>query len=172
LYELEPWRHLAAEQPTRMAILKTFTEKLKSLRGGMEVTKLAKERGISPPTIYKAEGGEQNVKWQTIEEIYGDFCKTDYEFMDLLMLWALGQTDRKLDISKARESMQAMVMNEEQARSKESEALLREIELMPLPEQRELLTFARHFRRSQHTRKMAAVWVESSDGWIRDMGGL
>lgn len=152
-----------------MAILKAFTEKLKSLRGSLEVTRLAKEKGTSVPTIYKAEGGEQNVKWQTIEDIYGDLCKSDYEFMDLLMLWALGQTDRKLDISQARESMMAMAVKEEQARSKEAEALLKEAEMMSVPEQREFLTFAKHFRRSQHTRRMAAVWVESSDEWIREM---
>ncbi len=155
--------------PVAMAILKAFTDKLKSLRGGREVAAVAKERGSSPPTIYKAEGGEQNVKWQTIEEIYGDYCQTDSEFADLLMLWALGQTDRKLHLSMARDAMTAMALHEEQQRSQEEDAMLREMQLMPPASQQALLVFARHFRRSEHTRRIAQVWVESTEGWIKDM---
>ncbi len=152
-----------------MPILNAFTDRLKALRGDKEVTTLANERGTSQPTIYKAEGGGQSVKWSTIEQIYGALCETDEDFAELLMLWALCQTDRKLSISGAREALHEAILRDEHDHTREAEAMLTEMKLMPLSEQQELITFTRHFRRSGHTRRIARVWVESVDSWLEEM---
>lgn len=142
-----------------MANKQTFSERLKKLRGNIEATELARMRGVAIPTIYKAEGGERNVKWQTIEAIYGEFCKSPYELADLLMMWALTQTESKITPPQARESMCAVMEESDRANSEQGEAMLREMELMPPSEQRELVEFARKFRKSAPTRQMTKAWM-------------
>lgn len=144
-----------------MAVKSSFVERLKKLRGPLDVASLAKLRGVSMPTIYKAESGERNVKWQTIEAIYGDFCQSPSELGNLLMLWALSQTDREISMEQTAESMGEMLSENARVILKESKALLREFEQMSPLEQREMVQFAHKFRKSQPTRDMVRAWMKA-----------
>lgn len=148
----------------------SFSNRLKELRGAIPIKDLAKQTGLSPTALYKAEGGEDSVSWKTIETAYGDLCIHPAQYEELLMLWAMTQSERPVALYKAREALTSVMEEEAEMISKESAAVLREMELMNQPEQRLFTTFARHFRQSEHTRKITEVWMECSDGWIREMG--
>lgn len=143
--------------------------RLKALRGDKEVAPLARERGVSPPTIYKAESGKRGLKWPTLEAIYGDLCHRDQDIMELLMLWALSQTERQLLPPPAREALTAMVAHTTAERDLHGAAVLREMKLMSTAEQAAFARFAAHYRKNESTRRMAEVWVDSAEEWARQI---
>lgn len=147
-----------------MPLKQSFTDRLKQLRGDMDVTDLARQRGVSPPTIYKAEGGERNVKWQTIEAIYGEFCNTTEELTDLLILWALTQSASGTTLLHAQNSLKAAVEEIQKVTSTQADLMRREMEGMEANDQRELVEFARRFRQSEATREMARAWMKAVKG--------
>lgn len=148
----------------------SFSNRLKDLRGMIPIKDLAKKAGLSATALYKAEGGEDSVSWKTIEAAYGDLCKHPAQYEELLMLWALTQSDRPVALYAAREALKSVMREEAQVISKESAAVMRELERMSVPDQRLFTAFAKHFRQSEHTRRLAEVWMECSEGWAREMG--
>ncbi len=148
----------------------SFSNRLKELRGSTPIKDLATSAGLSATALYKAEGGECSVAWKTIEAGYGDLCKYPAQYEELLMLWAMTQSDRPVALYAAREALTSVLKEEAETITKESAVVLREMEMMTVPDQRLFTMFSKHFRQSEHTRRMAQVWVESSEEWIREMG--
>jgi hypothetical protein len=160
----------APPRPISMNAKESFSNRLKQLRGSIPIKDLAANAGLSATALYKAEGGEDTVQWKTIEAAYGDLCKYPAQYEEILMLWAMTQSERPVALYAAREALTSVLRDEGEMISKENAAVLREMEMMTVPDQRLFVTFAGHFRRSEHTRKMAEVWVDSSEEWIREMG--
>lgn len=152
-----------------MQAKESFSNRLKELRGAIAIKDLAKQTAISPTALYKAEGGQESVSWKTIETAYGDLCKFPDQYEQLLMLWAMTQSERPVSLYRAREALTNVMREEAQLISKENASVIREMELMNQPDQRLFTQFARHFRISEHTRKITQVWMECSDGWLEQM---
>ncbi len=129
-------------------------------RAGLTVAELAGRSGLAESAVYKAERGARKVFWSTLARAYDPLCLTAYERSDLLMTWALAQSDSPPGHYEARQSLDAALLQDAAARTQDSTAILQEIAQMTGDEQRALAAFARVFRQSALARKIAAALVE------------
>jgi transcriptional regulator with XRE-family HTH domain len=145
-----------------MPASKLFAKRLKELREREDLTvpELADASGLAASVIYKAEDANRTtVRWSTVESAYRKLCRTPFEYSDLLMLWALAQAQHPPGLDAARQSLEAMIVQEKEAFTTEAAAMLREMNLMSLDQQRALVEFAKAFRRYPIARAIAAVLV-------------
>lgn len=152
-----------------MHVKELFSNRLKDLRGKISIKDLATQAGLSPTALYKAEGGEDSVMWKTIEAAYGDLCKHPAQYEELLMLWAMTQSERQVSLYKAQEALTSVMEEAAIVMSKENAAVFSQMALMSAPDQRIFTAFAKHFRMSEHTRKIAVTWMECSAAWAKEM---
>jgi transcriptional regulator with XRE-family HTH domain len=138
-----------------------FSQRLKQLRGPkLSVAELARRTGVAESALYKAEGGELTVSWKTVEKAYGDLCLSAEIYQDLLMAWAMTQSERPVALYAAKEAMTRVMEDQAQTLTTEGLAMQQQMELLAPTDQRTLVEFARHFRRSENTRQMARIWLE------------
>lgn len=145
----------------RMPDRTSLTDFLKRLRGDRPVSALAKERQVGVSTIYKAEEGIESVKWPTIELVYGDLCKDEDQYLELLMLWAISQSTREVSVFRAREKATRLRDEANSEIEQEVELLGRSLLGLSPDERKLLIDYAARFRASKPTRDAAAAWVEA-----------
>ncbi|RYD49329.1 MAG: hypothetical protein EOP85_01840 [Verrucomicrobiaceae bacterium] len=154
-----------------MSAKEALSNSLKRIRGSIAVKDLAKRVGLGHTSIYKAEDPNlESPLWKTIETAYGDLCSSPDEYINLLMTWAIAQSERPVAAMAARVVMDSVVRDEAHNFTSEHNSILREMELMPPADQRRFANFAKHYRRSENTRRMCDVWMESSEEWMRELG--
>ena len=142
-----------------------FSSRLKNLRGCITIKDLAGKSGLSPTALYKAESGEDSVSRKTIEAGYGDLCKNPAQYEELLTLWAMTQSERPVALYRARQALSSVMEQEAKTLSSEKSEVITQMEMMDQSAQRIFTQFSKHFRLSEHTRKMATCWMECTETW-------
>jgi hypothetical protein len=140
-----------------------LAQRLKTLREreGLSVAALSARSGLAESAIYKAEGGVRDISWRTVHVGYDEpFCRTPQESAELLMLWALAHTRRPPGSPPAVAWLHGIAARDGQTCTPAMEAVMREMEQMPLAQQTALADFARAFRTRPAARKIAAVLAE------------
>jgi len=126
------------------------------------VEQLAKARGVSASSIYKAEQTPK-VLWKTVENAYGGLFPNPQEHLETLVLWALEQTQRKVDFPVALRTA-TLILSEEQSIIKGDALALETLISQLTPVDSEcLLRFARLFRSSEPARMMVRAWLAAVD---------
>jgi len=151
---------LSGNLPEEMAEKVTFSNRLKQLRNDISVKDLAKNAGVAPATLYNAEA-DLVVTWNTIERAYGPLCKTEEGYAELLMLWAMTQSKKRMGLYRAQEAMTAVLNDSAKATDEVSERVLEQVKSMDGRSQDDFAKFAVLYRTSPPTRQMAAAWMES-----------
>ena len=141
-----------------------LSKRLRALRGTMEVNELSQKTGVGRAAIYKAESGDP-VRWSTLEAAYGQLCKRDEDYMDLLMLWAMQQSGRQVSLGAATEAMRKVREEASDSLEKWASRVARATEGMTPPEQQVFLEFATLFRKDAAVRRMIEAYLESSRKW-------
>ena len=141
-----------------------LSRRLRELRGKLEVKDLVRTSGVGHAAIYKAESGEP-VRWSTIEEAYGPLCKSEAQYTDLLMLWALAQSRRQVKLMGATESMRALREETQGNLTADSDLLARIFEGMTPPDRKLFLDFAAMYRQQEPVRRMIHAFVEGASKW-------
>ena len=144
------------------ALLACRLKKLRE-RAELSVTQLSIRSGLAESAIYKAEQGSRTVRWRSIATAYECLCETPRERLDLLLAWALDQSDMPLQEDEARAQLDALLQESGRARSAETVAMIDELQRMPLAHQRLLAAFTRVFRESALARRLAGVFVEQGE---------
>lgn len=146
-----------------MAAKETFSKRLRELRGTKSARELADDSGVALSAIYNAES-EVPVSWKTVEKAYAPLCPSQECLIHLLTLWALTQTLTPLPLYSTKDMMNSLVREEAEQITTEDAEILKEMTLMTLPDRRNLLSFAKHYRCNPAARKMVAAWMESVSG--------
>lgn len=145
-----------------MTASESFSKRLRDLRGKLSAKDLAERSGVALSAIYNAES-EKPVSWKTVEKAYGPLCPGREQLVHLLTLWSLTQTSTPIGLYEAAGMMKTVVQEESGKVSREDAEMIEEMQSMTLPERRNLIRFAKHYKANTATQKMVMAWMESME---------
>lgn len=153
-----------------MAETSTLPDYLKSLRGvnqeGREeisIQALAREKDVSQAALYKIEAGSPG-RWDTIERAYGELCENDIEFATMLSLWAISHSKRRPKLRHMTAAMSKLEEENEIQVAENLDEVAARLRRLPPPDRRTLMNFIGSFEKNEATRKMAAAWLQATEG--------